>query len=233
MSATGASAAGTRVVALVAARDEADRVGATVRALRSIPHVTEVVVVDDGSTDGTSSEALAAGAGVLRLARSAGKGRALEGALRRLPEPDVWLLADADLGATAEQLAVVLEPVIGGRADLTIATFPPNQGGGFGIVKRFAGWSIRRVCGFVSAEPLSGQRAATAAAVAACRPLARGFGVETAMTIDAVRAGLRVLEVPAALGHRATGRDVQGFAHRGRQGLDIALAVVARTVGLR
>ena len=49
-----------RVVALVPARDEADRVGATVAALRAIPAVTEVVVVDDGSTDATASEALAA-----------------------------------------------------------------------------------------------------------------------------------------------------------------------------
>ncbi|HEU4355602.1 MAG TPA: glycosyltransferase [Actinomycetota bacterium] len=220
-------------MALVAARDEADRVGATVQALRSIAHVTEVVVVDDGSMDGTASEALAAGAGVLRLSRPVGKGGALEGALRRLAEPDVWLLADADLGATAADLARVLEPVLEGRADLAIAAFPPGEGGGFGIVKRFAARSIGLVCGFVPGEPLSGQRAATAATIAACRPLARGFGVETAMTIDAVRAGLRVLEVAAALEHRATGRDARGFAHRGRQGLDILLAVLARTLGLR
>lgn len=222
-----------RVVALVPARDEADRVGVTVEALRAIAGVSEVIVVDDGSSDGTASEALAAGAGVLRLPRPAGKGRALEGALRRLPEPDVWLLADADLGATAAGMVDVLEPVLTGRADLAIATFPPAQGGGFGIVKRFAARAVRLVSGFSAAEPLSGQRAATAATLAACRPLARGFGVETAMTIDAVRAGLRVVEVPTALAHRPTGRDVRGFVHRGRQGLDIALAVLPRAVGLR
>jgi glycosyltransferase involved in cell wall biosynthesis len=225
--------AGERVVALVPARDEADRVGSTVRALLAIADVTQVVVVDDGSTDGTASEALAAGAGVLHLPRPAGKGRALEGALRRLSEPAVWLLADADLGETAAELTEVLRPVLAGEADLAIATLPPAQGGGFGIVKRFAARSIRLVCGFDATEPLSGQRAATAAAVAACRPLARGFGVETAMTIDAVRAGLRVVEIPAALAHRPTGRRVRGFAHRGRQGLDIALAVLARIAGLR
>lgn len=222
-----------RVVALVPARDEEGQVGATVEALRAIPAVSEVLVVDDGSSDRTASEALAAGATVLRLPRSVGKGRALEGTLRRMPAPDVWLLADADLGASAGALGAVLEPVLSGRADLAIATFPPGEGGGFGIVKRFAARAIRLLCGFEAAEPLSGQRAATAAALGSCRPVAPGFGVETAMTIDAVRAGLRVLEVPAPLSHRATGRDVRGFAHRGRQGLDIALAVLPRALGMR
>jgi glycosyltransferase involved in cell wall biosynthesis len=220
-----------RVVALVPARNEADRVGATVRALRDL--VDEVVVVDDGSTDGTASAALAAGASVLRLARGVGKGGALEGALRRLPPATVWLLADADLGESARELRAVLEAVLSGRADLAIARFPPASGAGFGLVKRAARGAIRALSGLRVAEPLSGQRAVRAEALAACRPLARGFGVETAMTIDAARAGFRVLEVPAALAHRATGRSLRGFAHRARQGLDIAAAVAARAIGLR
>jgi glycosyltransferase involved in cell wall biosynthesis len=220
-----------RVVALVPARNEVDRVGATVRALREL--ADEVVVVDDGSTDGTASAALAAGATVLRLARSIGKGGALEGALRRLPPAEVWLLADADLGASARELGAVLEEVRSGRADLAVARFPPAAGGGFGLVKRAAARAIRALAGLEVAEPLSGQRAVRAEALAACRPLARGFGVETAMTIDAARAGFRVVEVPAALSHRPTGRSLRGFAHRARQGLDIAAAVAARALGLR
>jgi hypothetical protein len=74
----------------------------------------------------------------------------------------------------------------------------------------------------------------TAACLAAVRPLAGGFGMETAMTIDAVRAGCRVVEIPVAgLTHRATGRGLRGFLHRGRQGLQIALASMARAVRLR
>lgn len=220
-----------KIVALVPARNEVDRVGQAVRALREL--TDEVVVVDDGSTDGTASAALAAGATVLRLGRSIGKGGALEGALRRLPPADVWLFADADLGASARELRVVLDPVLSGRADLAIATFPPARGGGFGLVKRGAARAIGALTGFRAAEPLSGQRAIRADVLAACRPLARGFGVETAMTIDALRAGFRVLEVPAALTHRPTGRSLRGFAHRARQGLDIALAVASRALGLR
>jgi glycosyltransferase involved in cell wall biosynthesis len=225
----------TRVVALVAARDEADRIGETVIALRALEPVTEVVVVDDGSRDETAPRSLAAGATVLRLDRARGKGRALEGALTRLRDraADVWLLADGDLAATAASLGAVLAPVMAGQADLAIATFPPGQGGGFGLVKRAARHAIRLGSGLDVREPLSGQRALTAQALDAVRPLARGFGVETAMTIDAVRAGLRVLEVPAELGHRPTYRDVRGFAHRGRQGWDILRAALPRMLGLR
>lgn len=223
----------SRVVALVPARNEADRIGATVAALRGILSVERVVVVDDGSADGTGSRALEAGAAVLRIGRPTGKGRALEGALRRLPAPDVWLLADADLAESAAELEHLLSPVLSGEADLAIATFPPGQGGGFGIVKRFAARAIRLCAGFVATEPLSGQRALSGEVLDAVRPLARGFGVETGMTIDAVRRGLRVVEIPTALSHRPTGRDARGFAHRGRQGLDILLAVLPRAVGLR
>ncbi len=223
----------SRVAALVAARDEADRIAETVAALRAIPAVDEVVVIDDGSRDPTAAEALAAGATVLRLQRPRGKGGALEGALARLSGADVWLFADGDLGGTAAALARVLEPVAAGEADLAIAMFPPARSGGFGFVKRFAGAAIRLLCGYRPAEPLSGQRALTAEALAAARPLARGFGVEAAMTVDVVRAGLRVVEVPAALEHRATSKDIPGFRHRGKQGFDIVLAALPRAIGLR
>lgn len=216
-----------RVVALVAAHDEADRVAATVRALRSIPTVEGVVVADDGSSDATAEEARAAGALVLRSSRRRGKGEALEGALGRIHAgPDVWLLADADLAGSARRLEAVLAPVLAGDADLAIVV-PPLQGGGFGLVKRAAGWAIRARCGFRAREPLSGQRAVRADALAACRPLAAGFGVEVAMTIRAIRAGMRVVEIDADVHHRPTGRDTRGFAHRGRQGWDIACAITA------
>jgi glycosyltransferase involved in cell wall biosynthesis len=223
-----------RVVALVPARNEEDLVGATVRALRTLA-VDEVVVVDDGSEDETASRALAAGATVLSIPRSAGKGRALEGALRRLAACDVWLFADGDLGDSARGLAPILAAVLSGEADLAIARFPPAPAshGGFGLVKRFAGEAIRALAKFDAREPLSGQRAMTAATLDACRPIARGFGVETAMTIDAVRRGFRVIELPAALSHRSTGRSIRGFVHRARQGRDIARAVAVRALGLR
>ncbi|MBI3647769.1 MAG: glycosyltransferase [Actinobacteria bacterium] len=223
-----------RVVALVPARDEGDRVGDTVAALAGIPGVAEVVVVDDASTDGTASAALAAGATVLRVPARAGKGAAMEGALRRLAPADVWLFADGDLGSSARGLGVVLDKVLEGAADMAIATFPVLSGGGLGTVKRFAARAIAGLARLEVSEPLSGQRAISSRCLAAVRPLAGGFGLETAMTIDAAREGFRVVEVHVAgLTHRPTGRSLRGFAHRGRQGLDIARAVVARAVRLR
>jgi len=218
-----------KVVALVAAHEESARIAATVTALHGL--VDEVVVVDDGSSDGTSSAALVSGATVLRASRRRGKGRAIEESLERLPPSDVWLLADADLGLTASGLGPLIDAVRDGSADVAIAAFPKLGGGGFGIVKRTAARLIRAACGFDAREPLSGQRALTAAALAAVRPLAPGFGIEVGMTIDAIRAGLRVVEIPIeGLSHRPTGRGARGFTHRARQGADILAAVAARAI---
>jgi hypothetical protein len=218
-----------RSVAVVPARDEAGSIGAAVTALE--PLVDEVVVVDDASSDGTAAAALVAGASVLQASRNRRKGRAVEEALERLEPADVWLLADADLGSTAARLGPLLDAVREGRADVAIAVFPELEGGGFGLVKAAAARAIARLTGFEAEEPLSGQRALSAGALAAVRPLAPGFGMETAMTIDAVRAGLRVVEIPIeGLSHRPTGRGARGFAHRARQGLDILAAVAVRAV---
>lgn len=222
-----------RAVAIVPARDEEASVARTVHALRSLA-LDDIVVVDDGSADGTSGEALAAGATVLQIPGHAGKGGAVEGAIDRLPPADVWLFADADLGSSAEGLGSLLDVVCSGRADMAVAIFPPQAGAGMGSVKRASAAAIRLLTRYRAEEPLSGQRALTASCLAAVRPLAGGFGMETAMTIDAVRAGFRVVEIPVpGLTHRATGRTLRGFVHRGRQGLQIARASIVRAVRLR
>ena len=223
-----------RTVAIVAARDEAGRVGATVAALRSIGSVETVIVADDGSTDATSAEAMAAGARVLRSARNLGKGAALSAAAgAALRSADVVLLADGDLGASAAALEALLGPVRAGRADLAVAAPPRAVSGGFGLVRRMAATLIRRAADLDISAPLSGQRAVSAECLRACRPLANGFGVDAAMVADAARLGFRVVEVPVEFEHRSTGRDAAGFLHRARQGRDIFRALAIRVAGWR
>jgi glycosyltransferase involved in cell wall biosynthesis len=221
------------VVALVPAHDEEADVGSTVVALRAVEGIDEVVVIADGCADRTADEARAAGARVLVPPRPLGKGRAVEGALPRVGSADIYVLIDADVGSTAAEAARLLEPVRAGRADLAVARFPPFAGGGFGLVKRAAARVIRAASGFETTEPLSGQRAITRTALDGCRPLAGGFGLETAMTIDAARLGFRIEEVPVEMTHRATGRGPAGFFHRGIQGLDALRAAAPRLLRWR
>jgi glycosyl transferase family 2 len=199
---------------LVAARDEEERIGSTVAALRGDFPEAELIVVDDGSRDGTARIAEAAGAQVLRLPRR-GKGQALALGERAAP-PGRLLLCDADLSGG-------LEPLLESGADLAIASFAVREGGGFGIVKRAARELVRVATGRVLREPLSGQRALSAAARRRCFPTAAGFGCDARMTFDALTEGLSVEEVELSLRHRPTGRDVRGFLHRARQLRDILL----------
>ena len=222
-----------RVLAVVAARNEEASISMTVKALLGIPAVHEVLVVADGSRDRTAEEANAAGARVLARPRAVGKGSAVEAALERGSPADVYVLADGDVGESASEAEVLLDAVLSGRLDLAIGALPTQPGGGFGLVKGFAGWSIRALCGFEAHEPLSGQRAVRGEVLDGCRPLAARFGLETAMTIDAVRLGFRVGEIPVSMSHRSTGRGPAGFLHRAGQGVDIALALLPRASRLR
>ena len=82
--------------------------------------------------------------------------------------------------------------------------------------------------GWTPTQPLSGMRCLTREAFEAATPLARGWGVETGMTIDLLRLGFRVLEVPCELRHRPSGSDLKGQLHRAAQYRDVQLAVSAR-----
>lgn len=209
---------------LVAARDEEERIGRTVEGLRRAFPEARIVVADDGSRDRTAAAAEAAGARVIRLGRR-GKGQALTLAERVLP-PGPLLLCDADLAGD-------LRPLARSYSDLAVAVFARREGGGFGIAKRAARALIRLRSGFEAREPLSGQRMLSGHAREAVFPVAAGFGVETRMTIDAVRAGLAVDEVEIDLSHRATERDPRGFAHRGRQLADLLLACGPQATSFR
>jgi hypothetical protein len=203
------------VAILIAARDEEDGIGKTIEALLAAFPRAEVIVADDGSRDRTAEAAESVGARVLRLP-ARGKGQALSLAERAAPHGPL-LVCDADLAGD-------LRPLTGDGADLAIAAFARPLGGGFGIAKAVGRKAIRALGGFESSEPLSGQRAYSISARDVCFPVAAGFGCEVRATIDAARAELHIHEVELDLRHRATGRDLGGFLHRGRQLLDTVVA---------
>ena len=216
---------------IVAARNEADRIGSTLDALAATFPDAAVWVADDASGDGTAEEAMRHGAQVVSRRLPHGKGgnvtAAAEAMLSDAPAGTV-LLCDADLGGSAAALAPLVDAVAGGECDLAIAGFARPVGGGFGLALGFSRWATHRLGGVGLAAPISGQRAMTREALRRLLPFAPGYGMETAMNIDAARAGLRIAELELELEHRATGRTLSGFAHRGRQLLDFARVYVSR-----
>ncbi|MCW2810939.1 MAG: hypothetical protein JWP61_1397 [Friedmanniella sp.] len=232
-----------RVACIIPGKDEQQRIAATVRAAQALPGVGIVIVCDDGSSDATAQHAGAAGAIVVSHARNRGKAAAIESAVNALgvlelrdgrPESGALLLIDADLADSAANCAPLIAPVVEGRADLTIGVLPAQQTadgsspGGFGLVMGTASRGITELTGWTPRAPLSGQRCLTRRAFELASPLAAGWGVEVGMTVDVLRAGLRVLEVDLDLRHRATGTDLAGQLHRARQLRDVTRALAAR-----
>jgi glycosyltransferase involved in cell wall biosynthesis len=221
----------SQTVIVITARNEADRLPATIAGLRRAFSDAPIVVADDGSSDATASVAAAQGAAVASTAAPLGKGGAATLAARRAvalgDQQTTFVLCDGDLGASAEQLVALAEAVRDG-ADVAVAAFTRRLGGGFGLAVACARWAIRSRTGLRLRAPLSGQRALSARAFEAVLPFAPGFGMEVGMTIDAARAGLRLVEVELDLEHRSTGRDLAGFVHRARQLRDVGDAWLRR-----
>jgi glycosyltransferase involved in cell wall biosynthesis len=243
------------IFVIVTAYNEAEQIGATLTGLASAFPGRPVFLADDGSSDPTAEIGRAAGARVLRSERVIGKGGAAtlaaRAALRRTSvdadrgvdrgaERDadfdmragergsIFVFCDGDLGESASELRALARAVEAGEADVAVAAFSRRLGGGLGLARGFARWAIRRRCGLSTVAPISGQRALSAAALRDVLPFAHGFGMELGMTIDAVLAGHRVVEIELDLSHRASGRTPSGFVHRAGQLVDFVRAYLAR-----
>lgn len=211
-----------RVTVLIPAYNEEGAIGDTVSAAMAIVGVGQVIVIDDGSSDLTASTAAKSGAVVVSAGRNLGKGGALNMGSGYICG-DVVLLLDADLGKSAAGAEKLVEPVLAGRADMTVAVFPKTAGkAGFGMVKGLARAGIRYFTGISMEAPLSGQRAMKKELYFDSIPLAGGFGVEVDLTLKAARRGYSIVEIPVDMCHRETGRDIKGIMHRGRQFIHVA-----------
>ncbi|HEX5851921.1 MAG TPA: glycosyltransferase [Solirubrobacteraceae bacterium] len=227
------------VLIVVAAHDEADRIAATLAALAQAFPGAPVWVADDGSRDATARIAREAGARVVRSERVIGKGGAMSEAARAAlahaeeshdaaRAKSIFVLCDGDLADSARELRALVHTVKRGDADVAVAAFATRVGGGVGLALGFARWAIRRRCGLDTRAPISGQRALSERALEDVLPFARGYGMEIGITVDAVRAGHRFVEVELDLAHRASGRTLGGFLHRARQLIDFVLVYRAR-----
>ncbi len=167
---------------IIPAYNEAATVAPVVR-VACAAGLGSVLVVDDGSSDGTAEAARAAGADVVRLGTNRGKGGALQAGALSASE-DVLVLLDADLvGLRPEHVAALAAPVLSGAADMARGMF---TGG------RLSTSLAQRVT-----PQLSGQRALSRDALLGVPGLGESrYGVEVAITRHAIDSGWRLVEVP-------------------------------------
>jgi glycosyltransferase involved in cell wall biosynthesis len=224
----GCSFCGFEVGVIIPAFNEEDRIGNTVKALKGISCIKNILVVDDGSTDQTADRAAREGAEVLRLLRNYGKGYALKKGIEN-QSSDILLFLDADLEDSAREALKLITPIIDGNADVTIANLSGNgYKGGFGFVRALAAFGVRLLTGRCIKSVLSGQRGFL------CRNMNKdyldykGFGVEFGMTVDLIKSGAKIHEVDVKMNHRRTKKDLKGFVHRGRQFMDIMLVLLSK-----
>ncbi|MFS0554051.1 glycosyltransferase family 2 protein [Brevibacillus sp. 179-C9.3 HS] len=214
-----------KVSVVIPAYNEAASIGATLRAIRERFFCDELIVVDDGSQDETAHLASKWADIVIRAPRNQGKGAAVQAGWQRA-NGDVVMLLDGDLRDSAAEASHLLTPVLQDTCDMAVAVLPPPQvKAGLGLAKGLAHHGIRMLTGFESRAPLSGQRAIRRELLDRLGSLDKGFGIEVGLTVDVLRAGYRVLEVPVFFSHRETKNDWAGFCHRGKEFIAISRAL--------
>jgi glycosyltransferase involved in cell wall biosynthesis len=220
-----------KVSIIIPAWNEACIIAETLEAIReAFAHIAllelEIIVVDDGSQDNTIEMATPYADRVICHSCNMGKGTAMYNGWR-VARGNYIIFLDADLGKSAGNVQLLLKPLIHDEYDMTIAELPMAQiRGGFGLVKGLAAVGIYRLCGYHTRTPLSGQRAIRREVLERIGGLSRGFGVEVGLTIDVARAGYRIGELPVPFRHRESGRDLQGFYHRGKQFVSVGRTLI-------
>ena len=221
--AAAAPAPSTLAVVIPAFRAAGALPGVVERVRRRVPAAL-VLVVDDGSDDGTGAAALAAGATVLRHEANLGKGRALATGLAAAVATGAGLVVtlDADGQHPPEAIPDLLSPIAAGAADLVVGA--RAREGAMPVGRRVSNWLsstlLSRAVGFAVPDSQSGFRAMRREVAGDVRPSGGRYEYETEFLFLAARRGYRIaaVEVPTVY---------EGAASHFRYGADtLALAAV-------
>jgi len=213
--------------------NEARTIDEILRLVTAVPIDKEVVVVDDGSTDGTRAILAGwdgrAGVRVILHERNLGKGGALRTALAQA-RGDILLIQDADIEYDPAEYPSLLRPIETGRADVVFGS--RFRGSAENRVQNFWHTVGNRVLTLISnvVTDLNVTDMATCYKAFHRRVLPsldleqRGFGVDAEITVKAARAGFRIFEVPVSYFARSRS---EGKKIRLRDGA-VALAALVR-----
>jgi glycosyltransferase involved in cell wall biosynthesis len=197
------------VAAVIPALNEASAIADVVRGVLDAG-VTDVIVVDNGSDDGTGDRAVAAGARVVREPRR-GYGRACRAGVQAVPPGAALVLfLDGDGSDDPRDIPRLLAPLAAGTYDFVIGSRtrgdrePGSLNGSQLLAGRLAGAAIHLLYG-VRYSDMCPLRAIRADALAALGMREDTYGWNLEMQMRAAQAGLRILEIPVGHRHRRGG----------------------------
>ena len=198
-----------RVSVVIPALNEAETIA---EVIRSIPGkiVSEIIVVDNGSRDETSERARQAGARVITEARR-GYGRACQAGVRAVsPDCQIIVFLDGDGSDHPELIEKLVQPIIDGTHDFVISSrLRGREPGSMRFSQVFAGHMISFILRSLYGAPYTDMgpfRAIRRSVLEQLGMREMTYGWPLEMQMRAVRAGLRILEVPVGYRKRAAGK---------------------------
>ena len=219
------------VSVIIPAYNEAKYISETLKNLK-FNWIKEIIVVDDGSIDGTYLKAKKHNnISLFHFSKNRGKGEAVTYGLSKATG-EVILLLDADLGKSVIEAKKLVIPIFNNETQVTIGVLPIT-GGGIGAVRRSADLALKIITGTKMKAPLSGQRAFKRGVIKDLIPFAAGFGLEIGMDIDIIAKNYNYKEVFCNFKHNVTGHSSAGYRHRFKQLCDILKTSMIKGYQLR
>jgi len=207
-----------RTTVIIPALNEAGCIGDLVKATLAQP-VSEVIVVDNGSTDGTAGAAQRAGARIVREPRR-GYGYACAAGVVAVGAADAIVFLDGDYSFAPGEMPALLAPLRESRADLVLGSrlLGRIEPGSMPLPQRFGNWLVARLMRRIYQLPLTDlgpYRAVRRDLLSSLDMREMTFGWPTEMIVKAARRGARIVEVPVSYRSRRAGRSKVSGTLRG------------------